>query len=427
MDDATRLFGLEGFRVVSVVPENDDVVRVVVETVEPSAGCPGCGVISTRVKDRPCRQIKDLPVSGRQVALWWRKRRLVCAEPLCDKGSFVERVEAITPRGRLTERLRNRLARAIAVSNRSVADVAREYQVGWHTAHQALIAAAAGWLPEPAPTRVLGIDETRARTVRWVLADAGWRRTDPWLTSFVDADPTRQGPLLGLAPGRSGACVAGWLAAQTPEFRARIEVVVIDPSAPYASGIRLALPGVQIAVDKFHLVLLANQMLTAVRQRVTRELLGRRGRKVDPPWAHRRMLLTAGEQLSHRQLDRLAVVLAADRTDQIGAAWAIKELLRRLLAARDPADIRRRLHDFYAACADADMPETTRLAATIETWWPAVLVFLQLQVTNARTEGFNRTIKQVKRTGCGFRNMANYRRRIMAHIAVTRPALQTAC
>jgi transposase len=199
------------------------------------------------------------------------------------------------------------------------------------------------------------------------------------------------------------------------------------PAAPYASGIRLALPGAKIAVDKFHLVLLANQMLTAVRQRVTRELLGRRGRKVDPPWAHRRMLLTAGEQLSRRQLDRLGVVLAADSTDQIGAAWAIKELLRRLLAARDPADIRRRLHDFYAACADADMPETTRLAATIETWWPAVLVFLQLQVTNARTEGFNRTIKQVKRTGCGFRNMANYRRRIMAHIAVTRPALQTAC
>ena len=33
------------------------------------------------------------------------------------------------------------------MSNRSVTDVARESQVGWHTAHQALIVAAAGWLP----------------------------------------------------------------------------------------------------------------------------------------------------------------------------------------------------------------------------------------------------------------------------------------
>ena len=79
---------------------------------------------------------------------------------------------------------------------------------------------------------MLGIDETRARTVRWVLADAGWRRTDPWLTSFVDADPTRQGPLLGLAPGRSGACVAGWLAAQTPRFRAGISGVLVVPYRP---------------------------------------------------------------------------------------------------------------------------------------------------------------------------------------------------
>ncbi len=138
---------------VSVAPEAHDVTRVVVETIEPAAGCPGCGVITTLVKDRPCRRIKDLPVSSRQIALWWRKRRLVCAEPLCDKGSFVERVDVIAPRGRLTERLRGQLARAIAVSNRSVADVAREYQVAWRIAHLALIAAAAGWLPEPAPTR----------------------------------------------------------------------------------------------------------------------------------------------------------------------------------------------------------------------------------------------------------------------------------
>jgi len=55
-------------------------------------------------------------------------------------------------------------------------------------------------------------------------------------------------------------------------------VVVIDPSAPYASGIRAALPDAQIAVDHWHLVRLGNDMVTEVRQRVAREQLGRRGR-----------------------------------------------------------------------------------------------------------------------------------------------------
>jgi hypothetical protein len=40
--------------------------------------------------------------------------------------------------------------------------------------------------------------------------------------------------------------------------------------------------------------------------------------------------------------------------------------------------------------------------------------------SNARTEGFNRIIKQTKRVGCGYRNMINYQRRILSHIAVTR-------
>jgi hypothetical protein len=43
-----------------------------------------------------------------------------------------------------------------------------------------------------------------------------------------------------------------------------------------------------------------------------------------------------------------------------------------------------------------------------------------------RTEGFNRIINQVKRAACGFRNMNNYQRRIIAHIAVTRPRGQAA-
>jgi transposase len=69
----------------------------------------------------------------------------------------------------------------------------------------------------------------------------------------------------------------------------------------------------------------------------------------------------------------------------------------------DPTDIRQRLWAFYAWCADAQIPELTTLAETIETWWPAVLVFLQTGLTNARTEGTNRLIKQVKITACGFR------------------------
>jgi transposase len=423
VDATSVLFGLEDeFDVFKVERVDAATVKVVIEQLAREGPCPDCGVITCVVKDRPLMRLKDLPASGRRVELWWRKRRLVCAEPWCPRRTFTQPSTAVQPRARVTERLREQLATAIASSNRAVSEVAAEYGVSWPTAHQALVAAAAGWLPKPQPTSRLGIDETRFRSVRWILDGITWKRSDPWLTSFVDCSRDGPGSLLGLAPGRTGGCVREWLAEQAPAFRAAIEIVVIDPSAPYASGIRAALPNALITVDKWHLVALANQMVTEVRQRVTRYLFGRRGTVADPVWVNRRLLLTGADHLSTKQWRRLEAMLdRCDPTEEIGAAWGVKERLRLLLAEREPSRIRWRVADFYDAAIDAATPETTRLATTIQTWWPAILVALTHDVSNARTEGFNRVIKQTKRVGCGYRNMINYQRRILSHIVVTRP------
>ncbi len=57
----------------------------------------------------------------------------------------------------------------------------------------------------------------------------------------------------------------------------------------------------------------------------------------------------------------------------------------------------------------ADMPETARLKKAIDTWWPAITTFIQ----NPRHQRENRgrenvTIKNIKRTGRGYRSPQNY-------------------
>jgi transposase len=427
-DRTSLLFALPGFRVLDVRLDPDGGRRVLAEVVADEGGCPSCGVLSSLVKDRPTCRVRDLPHGSVPVRLWVRKRRFVCAERLCPRGSFTQVCEQVPARSRLTSRLRVKVAAAVVTTNRAVSEVGGEYDLAWVTVHRILVAAAAGLLAAPASTSMIGIDETRTRRVRWLLADTGWQRSDPWMTSIVDLDPAHPAGIIGLAPGRTGGCVTGWLALQTKQFRDGIAVVAIDPSAPYAAGIRRALPDAVIVLDHFHLVLLANQMLTEVRQRVAREQHGHRGMRSDPAWAHRRLLLRAGDQLSPSALARLKKVLREDDpTDEIGAAWAVKELLRQLLAAHGPTRYSRSgtghlRTRFLTACVDADMPETTRLAGTIEKWWPEIEAFLALGVTNARTEGHNRVIKQIKRVACGFRNQANYERRIMMHNATRRAA-----
>ena len=218
------------------------------------------------------------------------------------------------------------------------------------------------------------------------------------------------------------------MALQTKEFRDGVAVVAIDPSAPYASGIRRALPAARIVLDHFHLVMLANKMLTDVCQRVQHEQQGRRGMKVDPAWAHRRLLLRAGNKLGHQDPGPVEDGFRDRRpTNEISAAWGVKELLAQMLAAHGPngysrAQTSTRRTRFLAACVDADMPKAARLAGTIEKWWPEIEGFLELGKTNARTEGYNRVIKAIKPVACEFRNQDNYQRPIMLHSAARRAA-----
>lgn len=90
----------------------------------------------------------------------------------------------------------------------------------------------------------------------------------------------------------------GGLASRSPAWRDRVEVVAIDPSAAFCKALRQQLPCAAVSVDPFHLVMLANDAVTAVRQRVTREQQGRRGRLEDAPWANRKLQLRGGGSLT---------------------------------------------------------------------------------------------------------------------------------
>jgi transposase len=420
----TLLLGLEGFAVQRVELSGDETRVVHLTAAEPTAAaCPGCGVPSTSRKQNATTRPKDLPYGEAPLRLRWHKTRWRCREVLCARGSFTESLPEVGPRARRTGRLDRAAARGVE-DGRCVAEVAASLGVSWPTAQRAVDAHAAAVLGEPEPTTMLGIDETRRGRPGWAQIplgepDAGkWRRVDPWETGFVDLEGA-QG-LLGQVRGRSSKDVVAWLAQRSPQWRAGVRVVAIDPAAPYAHAVRVALPDARIAVDHFHLVALANQAVTRTRQRVLREGLGRRGRKTDPLWANRRRLLRGRERLRLGQFDRLWGDLGAhDTAGELTAAWIAKEELRALLAcaARGGvrSDIAHRLARFYDWCARVDVPEVTTLASTVETWWPEILVFLTTGITNARTEGTNRQIKQVKRAAAGFRNEKHYRARVRLH------------
>jgi transposase len=183
-----------------------------------------------------------------------------------------------------------------------------------------------------------------------------------------------------------------------------------------------------VVVDHFHAVRLANAAVDQVRRRTQQATLGHRGRKPDPLYRIRKLLLTAAEQLTQRGRVRLRAGLAfGDPGGEVAAAWQGKELLRAVYAAVGTAAARATLDRFYRWADGVQVPELSRLARTVRAWEVEILAFHATDgCSNGPTEAVNLLIKKVKRVGHGFRSFTNYRLRLLLHCGVAWQTHRTA-
>lgn len=420
LNDTTLLLDLDGVSVVRVERLADGRRRVHLATADETArACPACGVFATRVKGSATTRPRDLPYGETGLEFRWHKRRWFCGEPACPRRSFTEQIPQIPARARITTRLRAGAGRRVRDAGSTVVQAARDLHLSWPTVMDAFRIQAREVIDAPlSEVEVLGIDETRRGRPRWEQdpVTGMWHLVrDRWHTGFVDALGT--GGLLGQIEGRTVADVLVWLAATPLTWRKNIKYVAIDMSAAYRAAARIALPQAAVVVDHFHVVQLANKMLSMVRRRTTAEVRGRRGRASDPEWKARRRLLRNREDLTDEQFATMwNTPLGEGKIGQrLLTAWIAKESLRNLLAlARTGADRHQVGHarwKFLTWCADSDLPEVRQLATTVDRWWPEIEAFIHTGHSNAKSEGINRVIKLVARNALGFRNADSQRLR----------------
>jgi transposase len=214
--------------------------------------------------------------------------------------------------------------------------------------------------------------------------------------------------------------VDGWLSSRPRDWLAQVAMVALDPWRGYASALVAPLGHATVVVDHFHAIRLANAVVDQVRRRVQQATLGHRGRKRNPLYRIRKLLLTAQEQLTSRGWVRLRAGLAAgDPTGEVAAAWQGKELLRAVYAAVAMPAARAALDRFYRWADGVQLAELSRLARTVRAWEAETLAWHATGgCPNGPTEAVNLLIKKVKRVGHGFRNFTNYRLRLLLHCGI---------
>jgi transposase len=394
------LLGLDGFEVLAAQVVAGE-WQLEIQTTATVVGCQGCGV-RAELHGRRRVRVRDLPIAGRPVVLWWRKRLWRCPEPSCGVRTWTEQTAAIRPRAVLTERARAEACRRVGKDAHAVAAVARDLGVGWATIMRAVVDHGTPLVDDPTrleDVAALGLDETS-------FLKATRRAPTRYVTGLVDLE---QGRLLEVVAERTRAAVHSWLDARSRDWLAQIGTVALDPWRGYASALVIPLGHATVVVDHFHAIKLANTVVDQVRRRTQQATLGHRGRKPDPLYRIRKLLLAAAEQLTSRGRVRLRAGLAVgDPTGEVVVAWQGKELLRAVYAASDLAHARAALGRFYRWADGVGVPELSRLARTVRAWEAEILAWHATGgCSNGPTEAVNLLIKKVKRVGHGFRNFAN--------------------
>ena len=116
-------------------------------------------------------------------------------------------------------------------------------------------------------------------------------------TGLVDLGTRR---MIDFIEGNSADALGAWIDRQPSEWLERIKVVATDLTNSYRAGLSPALDHAIRVADPFHVTRLGARTVDQVRRRVQREELGHRGRRQDPLYKIRRLLLRGSERLDDR-------------------------------------------------------------------------------------------------------------------------------
>ena len=414
-DRCDLLLGLPGLHLISVDRARTGFL-LEVESCDPVAGCPGCGVIAAG-HGRIVTSMIDAPWADRPVRIRWRKRRWICREEACPVVTFVEQDPAVCPpRGLLTMRALRWAVGQLRREHATIAGLARRLGVGWATLWRAVkpeLECLAG-----DPTRFAGVTSLGVDELIWHYGDVR-ERGPKELTGMVDLTRDQAGRvharLLDLVPGRSKKAYTDWLLDRGVDFRARIEVAALDPFGGYKSAIGAELADATAVLDAFHVVKLGTQVVDEVRRRVQQDTTGHRGRKGDPLFGIQTILRAGAENLTDRQLARLETAILADPAhEEVYVAWRCAQDLRAAYRAKDTTKGRRRAEKILDAFHTCPIPEVALLGRTLRRWRQAFLAYFDTdRANNGGTEAVNGIIELHRRLARGYRNRDNYRLRML--------------
>jgi len=383
-DFTTKLLELEDANINDVVVFNSS-IHISFTMKRKTHRCPYCGAYTDQIHDYRTSIIKDLPISGKQTFLHYRKRRYHCS---CCNKHFFESFPLLAKYCRITTRLGfyaihqlrsvqnvHSVAQSLGISDSSIfrrmADV--KYSKPKH-------------LPN-----VLSIDEFKG--------NAGGQKFQAILTDGKNHD------LFDILPSRSQVSLMNYL----NEFNNKKDVkfFIMDMNQVYRDLALDYFPNATIVIDRFHVIRYVTWALENVRKRVQKQMHPDKRRYFK---RSRRILLSHRQKLSEENLLALEVML--QQSEDLATAYYLKELFYDFMASTSKQEAIPKLRYFIIAAQTSQLDEFKATLTMLGNWSKYILNSFECPYSNGYTEGTNNAIKVIKRNAYGYRNFENFRNRI---------------
>jgi transposase len=184
--------------------------------------------------------------------------------------------------------------------------------------------------------------------------------------------------------------------------RAKVKAVAIDMSPAYQQAVRQHLPEATIVFDRFHVVKLLNEKLTALRRKLYGQVTNDLQKKVLK--GTRWLLLKNPENLDPTRGEPGRLRQALLLNESLATAYYLKEDLRQIWEQETKAAARTKLLDWHHQAMESGVQHLQDFARTLLKHSAGILAWYDYPISTGPLEGTNNKIKTLTRQHYGLRD-----------------------
>jgi transposase len=404
----TQALGLPEYKILDILSDTDEEIHIRIRAYKhKKAKCSGCGEYHNTKKAHSTKEIivEDLRMFGKRVYLHVIKRRYRC---LKDERLYVELIDWLKPRCRVTNRLAKEIYR--------LTSIATNQEAGWYLGmndekvyriDKAMLEKLAEQYLKPTPASLnISVDEV------------AWKKHHRYLTNVIDVDKK---VVTWNEKGRKAVVLDKYYESIGPEACKSIESAAMDGARTYLSSTKKYAINALIVLDRFHAV----QKINKVSDQVRRDELSKARKNEDDELIaltnckQRFILLKKRANLSDRQsvsLDKLCKI-----NQPIYRALLLKENFLQTYECATSEEAEEHLYNWIDMALFSGLEPFFELACSVLDKIQYILNWFKKRISSAISEGFNNKIKRLKRMAYGYRDIEYFKLKIHQHCGYLNP------